>query len=74
MMSVVSKAQSDSIETAQKSTEKTDRNFIILCWDKSYRRLYGNGVKGYTIFTIRMLATRMMRFISRPMRMKSLKR
>ena len=35
---------------------------------------YGNGVKGYTIFTIRMLAARMMKFISRPMRMKSLKR
>jgi hypothetical protein len=35
---------------------------------------YGNGVNGYTRFTIRILAARMMMFISKPMRMKSLKR
>ena len=36
--------------------------------------LHGNGVNGYTMLTMKMLAARMMRFISRPMRIKSLKR
>lgn len=35
---------------------------------------YCNGVKGYTMLVIKMLAARMMMFISRPMRRKSLKR
>ena len=35
---------------------------------------YYNGVRGYTIFTIKMLAARMMTFITKPMRIKSLKR
>ena len=35
---------------------------------------YFSRVSGYTMLTMKMLAARMMRFISRPMRMKSLKR
>ena len=35
---------------------------------------YCNAARGYTMFTIRILAARMMMFISKPMRMKSLKR
>ena len=53
----------------QKNWEK--KEWGVAC----YGLYYGlSGVSGYIMLTMKMLAARMMKFINRPMRMKSLKR